>query len=137
MLGNGESRRVFLYASEVFTEVFPEGATGQSPHCGEESRDGADQVAEMTAESVESLHVDGYGILEGCREWYMYNNMICGMTSNSGINQLISNVMITMICHKGGIKKDPHRLWVVVQDAELVKQNLLDWLIEREVSKSQ
>jgi len=46
---------------------------------------------------------------------------ICGLTSNGGVNQHVSNVAISTICNGRGISKDPPGLWVVVKDPEVVK----------------
>ena len=46
---------------------------------------------------------------------------ICGLTSNGGVNQHVSNVAISMIRYKQGVSKDPPGLWVVVKDPEVVK----------------
>ena len=46
---------------------------------------------------------------------------ICGLTSNGGVNQHVSNVAISTICYERGVSKDPPGLWVVVKDPEVVK----------------
>ena len=50
---------------------------------------------------------------------------ICGLTSNGGVNQHVSNVAISTICNERGISKDPPGLWVVVKDPEVVKSQCL------------
>ena len=46
---------------------------------------------------------------------------ICGLTSNGGVNQHVSNVAISTICYERGVSKDPPGLWVDVKDPEVVK----------------
>jgi len=46
---------------------------------------------------------------------------ICGLTSNGGVNQHVSNVAISTICFERGVSKDPLGLWVDVKDPEVVK----------------
>ena len=59
MLSNGETGRFFLYASEVFSETFSEGATGFSDveSRAATARDAVDYVSGMAAEMF--LDVDG------------------------------------------------------------------------------
>ena len=40
---------------------------------------------------------------------------ICGLTSNFGVNQHVSNVAISTIRYERGVSKDQPGLWVVVK----------------------
>ena len=59
----------------------------------------------------------------------------CGVTSLGGVDQHVSNVAIAMVSHKGGFSENPPSRGILFQGVEVIKQDLLNWPIERVVSK--